>query len=83
MVGLAASTNSVLKNLGALLGITLMATAFAWLSESPLVPGTGIGRDFTTFRLAFGLAVLVAVLNLGANLLPRRGSRAAGPAPGK
>ena len=31
LVGLAASTNAVLKNLGALSGITLMVTVFAWM----------------------------------------------------
>ena len=31
-IGLAASTNAVLKNLGSLVGITLIVSVFAWLS---------------------------------------------------
>ena len=41
MIGLAASTNAVLKNLGSLMGITLMVMVFAWLSQAHVALGWG------------------------------------------
>jgi EmrB/QacA subfamily drug resistance transporter len=72
LIGLAASTNAVLKNLGSLLGITLIVSVFAWLSGNHAAPGPGVSADLTIFQKAFALAVLVAGLNLAVNLLPRR-----------
>ncbi|MEJ2671769.1 MAG: MFS transporter [Deltaproteobacteria bacterium] len=72
LIGLAASTNAVLKNLGALLGITLLVMAFAWLSHTQIAFGGISGREITAYQWAFALAALVAALNLGANLLPRK-----------
>ena len=40
LVGLAASTNAVLKNLGSLTGITLIVTVFAWMQVQPRQPGS-------------------------------------------
>ena len=40
-IGLAASTNAVLKNLGSLVGITLIVSVFTWLSGHPRHPGCG------------------------------------------
>jgi EmrB/QacA subfamily drug resistance transporter len=72
LVGLAASTNAVLKNLGALLGITLLVTTFAWMEMGRV----GLEPEFTAglapFHRAFAAAVLVAGLNLLINLLPRK-----------
>jgi EmrB/QacA subfamily drug resistance transporter len=71
-IGLAASTNAVLKNLGSLMGITLIVAAFAWLSGNHAGPIPGMGLDIAPFQQAFGLAALVAALNLLANLLRRK-----------
>jgi EmrB/QacA subfamily drug resistance transporter len=72
LIGLAASTNAVLKNLGSLLGITLMVMVFAWLSQAHLALGWGSTMDISSFQKAFALAALVAALNLATNLLPRK-----------
>lgn len=71
-MGLAASTNAVLKNLGALTGITLMVAVFAWMQaqRGGLIPEASPG--LTPFHRAFVAAVLVAAVNLLANLLPRK-----------
>ena len=71
-IGLAASTNAVLKNLGSLVGITLIVSAFAWLSGNHAAPMPGVSPDPAVFQKAFGLVALVAALNLLANLLPRK-----------
>jgi EmrB/QacA subfamily drug resistance transporter len=71
-IGLAASTNAVLKNLGSLVGITLIVAAFAWLSGNHASPIPGVRVDMVPFQKAFGLAALVAAFNLAANLLPRK-----------
>jgi EmrB/QacA subfamily drug resistance transporter len=71
-IGLAASTNAVLKNLGSLVGITLMVSAFAWLSGSHAAAVPGANQDPAAFQQAFGLAAIVAALNLLVNLLPRK-----------
>jgi len=72
MIGLAASTNAVLKNLGSLLGITLMVMAFAWLNYGHGTLGAQNFLSLGAFQKAFALAAVVAALNLGANLLPRK-----------
>ena len=71
-IGLAASTNAVLKNLGSLVGITLIVTIFAWLSSSHASPLPGGSLGLAAFQKTFALAALVAALNLLANLLPRK-----------
>ena len=71
-IGLAASTNAVLKNLGSLVGITLIVAVFAWLSGNHATPVARISPDLAAFRQAFALAAGVAALNLLANLLPRK-----------
>ena len=71
-MGLAASTNAVLKNLGALTGITLMVTVFAWMQVQHGSPTPEAGPGLTPFHRAFAAAVLVAALNLLTNLLPRK-----------
>jgi EmrB/QacA subfamily drug resistance transporter len=71
-IGLAASTNAVLKNLGSLVGITLIVSVFAWLSGSHTAIVPGISLDPTPFRQVFALAAMVAALNLLTNLLPRK-----------
>lgn len=72
LVGLAASTNAVLKNLGALTGITLMVTVFAWMQIQRGSPTPEVTPALAPFHRAFAAAVLVAGLNLIANLLPRK-----------
>jgi EmrB/QacA subfamily drug resistance transporter len=72
LVGLAASTNAVLKNLGSLLGITLIASVFAWLSAAQASSVAWVGLDLTVFQKVFALTVLAAGLNLLVNLLPRQ-----------
>ena len=72
LVGLAASTNAVLKNLGALTGITLMVTVFAWMQVQRLSLGPEVSPGLTPFHRAFAAASLVAAVNLLANLLPRK-----------
>ncbi len=71
-IGLAASTNAVLKNLGSLVGITLIVSVFAWLSGHSASPVAGVGPDLAPFQKAFALAAIVAAGNLLANLLPRK-----------
>ena len=72
LIGLAASTNAVLKNLGSLVGITLIVSVFVWLSDNHASPTSGASLDQSAFQKAFALAALVAALNLLANLLPRK-----------
>jgi EmrB/QacA subfamily drug resistance transporter len=71
LVGLAASTNAVLKNLGSLTGITLLVSVFAWMQGSRASLGPALHPVMTPFHRAFMAAVLVAGLNLSLNLLPR------------
>jgi EmrB/QacA subfamily drug resistance transporter len=78
LVGLAASTNAVLKNLGALTGITLMVTVFAWMNLPQVSRGTQAGPGLSAYHWAFAAAVLVAGLNLLTNLLPRKSDNLSG-----
>ena len=71
-IGLAASTNAVLKNLGSLVGITLIVSVFTWLSGHHDTPVSAVSPDLAPFQKAFALAALVAAGNLVANLLPRK-----------
>lgn len=72
LIGLAASTNAVLKNLGALLGITLMVTVFAQINLHQVCLGTGASLGLVPFQKAFAVAVGVGGVNLALNLLSRR-----------
>jgi EmrB/QacA subfamily drug resistance transporter len=71
-IGLAASTNAVLKNLGSLMGITLMVSVFAWMSGNDASTIPGVSLELPAFQKTFALAAMVAALNLAANLLPRK-----------
>jgi hypothetical protein len=53
-------------------GITLIVAIFAWLSGNHVSPIPGVSLGIVPFQKAFGLAALVAALNLLANLLPRK-----------
>jgi MFS family permease len=80
LVGLAASTNAVLKNLGALLGITATVTTFAWFNLHQVGLGPEVRLKLTAFHCAFGVASMMGVLGLAINLLPRRpGGRESSP----
>ena len=69
-LGLAAASNAVLKNLGALLGIALLvAVAGARLPPGP--ESGDICLALACFRRAFAVAAALAVVNFGLNLLPR------------
>jgi predicted MFS family arabinose efflux permease len=76
MLGLAAGTNAVLKNVGALLGIALMVTMVAMgdRHQLSLRGGPCLGSD--CFQRAFALSVALGAVNLVFNLLPRRRSQA-------
>ena len=71
LIGLAASTNAVLKNLGSLLGITATVTVFAWFNQSPVTWGPAEGLKISSFHHAFIVAALLGVLSWLTNLLPR------------
>jgi EmrB/QacA subfamily drug resistance transporter len=72
LLGLAAGTNSVLKNLGSLLGISLSVAVFSWshLHRVGLKAGEYWGTG--QFQVAFAAAALVAAVNLAVSLLPRQ-----------
>jgi nitrate/nitrite transporter NarK len=79
LLGLAAGTNAVLKNLGALLGIALMVTMVVQGEQSPGTLKTGQCLTLSCFQGAFTLAMGLGVVNLICNVLPRgtrRGSTA-------
>jgi MFS family permease len=71
MLGLAAGTNAVLKNVGALLGIALMVT-MASLGDRHHLSLKGTGLGWTSFHRAFALAAALGLVNLLFNLLPRQ-----------
>ncbi|HAY21542.1 MFS transporter [Desulfobacca acetoxidans] len=72
MLGLAAGTNSVLKNIGSLLGIALMVTVAAVADQPQANLEEGLCLGLPCFQRAFLLATGIAALNLLLNLLPRR-----------
>ncbi|MFW6112883.1 MAG: MFS transporter [Thermodesulfobacteriota bacterium] len=71
LMGLAASTNAVLKNLGALLGVILLVAALGWGRAGPATLEAGVCYGMAGFRQAFWLAAGLAGLNFLINLLPR------------
>jgi len=70
LVGLAASTNAVIKNLGSLTGITLMVTVFARL-ELHHIPGLGqeVYPGMAPYQRAFATALLVAARSVAPSIL--------------
>jgi len=72
LMGLAASTNAVLKNLGALLGVIVLVAALGWGRTSPATLESGVSIGMAGFRQAFWLAAGLAGLNFLVNLLPRK-----------
>ena len=71
LMGLAASTNAVLKNLGALLGVIVLVAALGWGHEELVTLKSAICFGPDCFRRAFWLATGVAAINFLINLLPR------------
>jgi MFS family permease len=72
VLGLAAGTNAVLKNVGALLGIALMVTMVAMGDKHQVSLKAGQCLGWTCFQRAFALSVTLGVLNLLFNLVPRK-----------
>lgn len=71
ILGLAAGTNAVLKNVGALLGIALMVTMVAMGDRHQISLKAGPCLGWTCFQRAFALATAITAFNLLLNLLPR------------
>ncbi len=72
VLGLAAGTNAVLKNIGALLGIAGLVTVATWGAEEAGPLRTGHCLTWSCFQRAFLAASFLAALNVLMNLLPRR-----------
>jgi len=70
-MGLAASTSSVLKNLGALLGVIALVAALGWGSKEPATLKSAACFGAACFQRAFWLAAGLAIFNFLVNLLPR------------
>ncbi len=75
LMGLAATTNAVLKNLGSLLGVILLVAAlgFGQAGQLPLKAGVCLGIE--CYHQAFWVAAGLAALNFVVNLLPRGADR--------
>jgi EmrB/QacA subfamily drug resistance transporter len=71
LMGLAASTSAVLKNLGALLGVIVLVAALGWGSEEPVTLKSGVCFGAECFQRAFWLAASLGAFNFLVNLLPR------------
>jgi EmrB/QacA subfamily drug resistance transporter len=71
LLGLAASTNSVLKNLGALLGVVAVASVISLGQPEPANLPANDCLGIACFHRAFYGAAVLAGLNLLLNLLPR------------
>jgi MFS family permease len=71
LMGLAASTSAVLKNLGALLGVIALVAALGWGYEEPAILKSGACYGMACFQRAFWLAAGLAAFNFLVNLLPR------------
>jgi EmrB/QacA subfamily drug resistance transporter len=78
VLGLAAGTNAVLKNLGALLGIALMVTMVGLGEQSQGNLRTGQCLTWPCFQRAFALSVILGAVTLICNLLPRGRSQGHG-----
>jgi MFS family permease len=76
LMGLAASSSAVLKNLGSLLGVIVLVAALGWGAAEPLTLKSGACFGMACFQRAFWLAALLAAVNFLINLVPRvQGSR--------
>jgi EmrB/QacA subfamily drug resistance transporter len=71
LMGLAASTTAVLKNLGALLGVIVLVAALGWGQVKPVTLKSSACLGSACFQRAFWLAAGLAALNFLINLLPR------------
>jgi len=72
LMGLAASTSNVLKNLGALLGVIVLVAALGWGYQEPVILKSGACYGMACFQRAFWLAAGLAAFNFLVNLLPRK-----------
>jgi hypothetical protein len=71
-LGLAASTNSVLTNLGALLGVVTMLSILSLGRLDQVSLKSGVSWGIASFHWAFYGAAVLSGLNLLLNLLPRQ-----------
>ena len=74
VLGLAAGTNAVLKNIGALLGIAGMVMVTTWGAGEVDPLRSGQCLTWSCYQRAFLAATFLAALNVLLNLLPRRPS---------
>ena len=72
MVGLAASSVSLLKNFGAIFGITLIVGVFAWEHQHDICLSPGVCLEIQYFHLAFAAMALFAGINFLIHLFCRR-----------
>jgi EmrB/QacA subfamily drug resistance transporter len=71
LMGLAASSSAVLKNLGALLGVIALVAALGWGSQQPITLKSAAYFSAAHFQRAFWLAASLGAINFLVNLLPR------------
>jgi EmrB/QacA subfamily drug resistance transporter len=71
LMGLAASTSAVMKNLGALLGVIALVAALGWESKEHVALISAANFSAVHFQRAFWLAAGLGALNFLVNLLPR------------
>ena len=74
VLGLAAGTNAVLKNIGALLGIAGMVTVVTWGATEAASLKAGQCLSWSCLQRAFLAATFLAGINAFINLVPRRRS---------
>jgi EmrB/QacA subfamily drug resistance transporter len=72
LMGLAASTSAVMKNLGALLGVIVLVAALGWEAKEHVTLISAVNFSAAHFQRAFWLAAGLGALNFLVNLLPRR-----------
>jgi EmrB/QacA subfamily drug resistance transporter len=72
MVGLAASSVSLLKNFGAIFGITLIVGVFAWEHQHDICLSPGVCLEIQYFHLAFAAMAIIAGINFLIHLFYRR-----------
>jgi len=74
LMGLAASTSAVMKNLGALLGVIVLVAALGWEAKEHVTLISAANFSAAHFQRAFGLAATLGGLNFLVSLLPRKSS---------
>jgi EmrB/QacA subfamily drug resistance transporter len=74
LMGLAASSSAVMKNLGALLGVIVLVAALGWESKEHVTLISAVNFSAAHFHRAFWLAAGLGACNFLVNLLPRRTS---------